>query len=176
LNIGSLGHGRLDLKESAHLADDDFIKWTRRVAPRAGDVLFSYETRLGEAALMPPGIKACLGRRMALLRARVGHVDPVVLLHAYLDRRFQRTIEERKVHGATVDRIPLSELSSWPMVIPVGDMADRSESRLNALHGLINSNDRATEVLVQMRDALLPKLMSGEIRVRDAEKLVEDAT
>lgn len=30
--------------------------------------------------------------------------------------------------------------------------------------------------LRQLRDALLPKLMSGELRVRDAEKVVEDAT
>jgi type I restriction enzyme S subunit len=28
----------------------------------------------------------------------------------------------------------------------------------------------------EMRDTLLPKLMSGEIRVRDAEKVVEDVT
>ena len=30
-----------------------------------------------------------------------------------------------------------------------------------------------TDYLVELRDALLPKLMSGEIRVRDAEKLAE---
>jgi type I restriction enzyme S subunit len=30
--------------------------------------------------------------------------------------------------------------------------------------------------LIQLRDTLLPKLMSGEIRVRDAEKVVEDVT
>lgn len=29
-------------------------------------------------------------------------------------------------------------------------------------------------LLVELRDTLLPKLMSGEIRVRDAEKVVED--
>jgi type I restriction enzyme S subunit len=30
--------------------------------------------------------------------------------------------------------------------------------------------------LAQLRDTLLPELMSGEIRVRDAEKAVEEAT
>lgn len=33
-----------------------------------------------------------------------------------------------------------------------------------------------SRVLAEVRDALLPKLMSGEIRVRDAEKIVEDVT
>lgn len=32
-----------------------------------------------------------------------------------------------------------------------------------------------SRVLVELRDALLPKLMSGQIRVKDAEKVVEDA-
>lgn len=36
------------------------------------------------------------------------------------------------------------------------------------------SNESAS--LAKMRDALLPKLMSGEIRVRDAERVVEDVT
>ena len=33
-----------------------------------------------------------------------------------------------------------------------------------------------SRTLAQLRDTLLPKLMSGEIRVRDAEKVVEDVT
>ena len=70
LSISSLRNGRLVLEESAHLAEPDFEQWTRRVTPTTGDVLFSYETRLGEAALMPTGIRACLGRRMALMRPR----------------------------------------------------------------------------------------------------------
>ena len=59
LSISSLENGQLDLSKSAHISDEQFEKWTRRVTPREGDVLFSYETRLGEAALMPGGIKEC---------------------------------------------------------------------------------------------------------------------
>lgn len=35
---------------------------------------------------------------------------------------------------------------------------------------------KQNETLAALRDTLLPKLMSGEIRVRDAEKVVEEAT
>ena len=64
LSISSLQNGRLVLDESAHLSEEDFVRWTRRITPQVGDVLFSYETRLGEAALMPDGVRGCLGRRM----------------------------------------------------------------------------------------------------------------
>jgi type I restriction enzyme S subunit len=60
LSISSLKNGRLDLSESAHLAETDY-SGGRDSHPDGGDVLFSYETRLGDAAIMPEGIRACLG-------------------------------------------------------------------------------------------------------------------
>src|SRR5439155_24512189 len=68
LGIWNLASGRLDLSEVEHLSEADYATWTRRIAPRAGDIVFSYETRLGQAALIPDGLKCCLGRRMGLLR------------------------------------------------------------------------------------------------------------
>lgn len=145
LSISSLNGGRLDLAESAHLSEEDFIKWTRRVIPQEGDVLFSYETRLGEAALMPGGIRACLGRRMGLLRPKIDHVEPRFLLYAYLSPAFQNVIQERKVHGATVDRIPLAELPGWPICIPSLDKQQAIATVLGALDDKIAVNERIAE-------------------------------
>lgn len=110
LSISSLRGGRLVISESAHVSEEDFVRWTRRVAPEAGDVLFSYETRLGEAALMPEDLRACLGRRMGLLRPRRDVIDPRFLLYAYLGPQFQAEIQRRAIRGATVDRIPLNSV------------------------------------------------------------------
>jgi len=175
LSISSLSQGRLTLRESAHLSEENFARWTRRVTPRAGDILFSYETRLGEAALMPAGVHACLGRRMALLRPRQGTIDSRVLLQAYLSSGFQRTIRQRAVHGATVDRIPLTELSKWPISFPERGV-EKLAQILTALDDRASANDRENEVLAELRDVLLSKLLSGQIRVRDAERVVEEAT
>jgi type I restriction enzyme S subunit len=38
-----------------------------------------------------------------------------------------------------------------------------------------DANNAESTTLGRLRDLLLPKLMSGEIRIRDAEKLVETA-
>jgi len=173
LSISSLNGGRLELGESAHLSEDDFEKWTRRVTPKVGDVLFSYETRLGEAALMPVGIRACLGRRMALLRPH--GVGSVTLLQAFLNPSFQETIRQYSVHGATVDRIPLSEFPSWNINLPAKKTC-QLENTLGHLNEIAESRESENGVLAELRDTLLPKLMSGEIRVRDAEKVVEDVT
>lgn len=175
LSISSLRDGLLDLGESAHLSEEDFPRWTKRVQPQAGDVLFSYETRLGDAALMLPSIRASLGRRMALLRSKDIRVSGALLLHAYLSREFQDEIKKRTIHGATVDRIPIKELPRWPIPLPPRENLAQLSAALNSLHDCASQLACESRTLVALRDTLLPQLMSGKLRVRDAERVVEDA-
>jgi hypothetical protein len=55
LGISSLENGKIDISKSDRLSEEDFIKWTKRITPSEGDIVFSYETRLGEVALIPSG-------------------------------------------------------------------------------------------------------------------------
>ena len=43
-NITEDGH--LDLSGVRHIAEEDFSHWTKRVEPRPGDIVFSYEATL----------------------------------------------------------------------------------------------------------------------------------
>ncbi|MFF1509292.1 restriction endonuclease subunit S [Streptomyces sp. NPDC058326] len=154
LSISSLEKGRLNLQESAHVSEEDFEKWTRRVTPQQDDVLFSYETRLGEAALMPGGIRACLGRRMGILRPKRNVVDPRFLLYSYLGPEFQGTIAARAVHGATVDRIPLVNLPEWPLRVPALGEQRAIVSVLAALDDKIAVNEDTARVCRELARAL----------------------
>jgi len=158
LSISSLQRGRLVLDESAHISDEDFVKWTRRVEPRADDVLFSYETRLGEAALMPTGLRACLGRRMGLLRPKLLEVNPRFLLYAYLGPEFQATVRQRAVQGATVDRIPLNQMSSWPVRVPDRRCQDSIASVLGALDDKIDLTRSINVSLGRILQAVIARL------------------
>ena len=154
LSISSLENGRLDLSKSARLSEADFVKWTKRVTPQKGDLLFSYETRLGEAALMPDGIRACLGRRMGLLRPREDKVIPEYLLYAYMSPAFQQTIVANTITGATVDRIALNEMPSFDIRIPGIDEQKKVASVLRALDAKIDCNNRINAELEAMAKTL----------------------
>ncbi|MCP9945111.1 restriction endonuclease subunit S [Streptomyces somaliensis] len=174
LSISSLKNGYLDLSESAHLSEEDFPRWTRRVQPQAGDVLFSYETRLGDAALMPPGVRGSLGRRMALLRSKSANVSGALLLHAYLSPPFQEEIKRRTVYGATVDRLPLKEMPGWRISLPAAGERERLSAKLDALHASVTQTANENRTLAELRDTLLPQLLSGKLRVKDAVRTVEE--
>lgn len=154
LSISSLESGRFDLSKSAHLSEDDFKKWTKRVTPQKDDLLFSYETRLGEAALMPDGVRACLGRRMGLLRPRLDKVIPEYLLYAYLSPIFQQTIVANTITGATVDRIALSEMPDFPIRIPELAEQRKVADLLKNIDAKIDCNKRINAELEAMAKAL----------------------
>jgi len=154
LSISSLDSGKLDLEKSAHLSEEQFIKWTKRVTPEEGDILFSYETRLGEAALMPSGVKACLGRRMGLLRPDRAKVIPEYLLYAYLGPEFQQEIKKRTIHGATVDRIALKELPDFNIRVPDVFEQKKIVQILKSIDQKIQLNRQTNQTLEQMAQAL----------------------
>jgi type I restriction enzyme S subunit len=153
LGIVCLDNGRLDLTKAEHLTETDFSRWTRRVTPIAGDVVFSYETRIGEAGRIPPGFRGCLGRRMGLLRPKP-NVDPSFLLYAYLAPEFQETLRSRTIHGSTVDRIPLVQLGDFPIRVPPVAEQRVIGSVLAVLDEKIELNRRMSQTLESMARAL----------------------
>jgi type I restriction enzyme S subunit len=150
LNISSLSAGRLDLTQSDHVSPSDFAQWTRRVTPTENDLLFSYETRLGEAALMPAQVKACLGRRMALLRPDERVVDPKFLLYYYLSPDFQQLIEQHTIPGATVNRIGLSTMGTWPVSLPSLPDQQAIAEVLGAVDDKIAANTKVISLVDQV--------------------------
>jgi type I restriction enzyme S subunit len=155
LGISSLNSGRIDLERSDHISEEDFAQWTRRVVPTKGDIVFSYETRLGEAGLIPEGLRCCLGRRMGLLRIKdKTRVDPKFLLYNYLGPAYQALISERTVFGSTVERIPLKDVHGFPMCVP--PIADQQAIAhiLGTLDEKIELNRKTNETLEAMARAV----------------------
>lgn len=154
LSISSIENGRLNLEKSSFISEDDFIKWTRRVTPRAGDVVFSYETKIGEASIIPEGLRCCLGRRMGLLRAKQDKVLPQYLLYAYLSPAFQDVIREKTIHGSTTDRISIKEMPSFEIQLPDIYTQKKVIRVLNSIDLKLSNNAEINQTLEQMAQAL----------------------
>ena len=150
LGIQALKDGRLDLRDTRHVTEEDFARWTKRIEPRPDDLVFSYETRLGEAALIPPGLRCCLGRRMGLLRLKPGvPVIPRMLLLAYLGPQFQAVLRLNAVHGSTVDRLPIIRFPDFQISLPGLREQRAIVSVIGALDDMIESNQRLAWTLRQ---------------------------
>jgi type I restriction enzyme S subunit len=114
----------------------------------------------------------CIGRGVAAVQSK--HGTPCVLFHELSAARdiWLPFESEGTVFGA-INKQQLADISIKAL--------DPESARV--LDGFIEPLDQRVAVacdenmtLAALRDALLPKLMSGAIRVRDAEKVVEDVT
>lgn len=103
---------------------------------------------------MPDGIKACLGRRMGLLRPHADKVIPEYLLYAYLSPAFQQTIVANTVTGATVDRIALNEMPDFGIRIPGIEEQKKVAGLLKNIDAKIDCNNRINTELEAMAKTL----------------------
>lgn len=154
LGISSLNAGRLDLTNIRHLSEKDFITWTKRVQPEAGDIVFSYETKIGEAAIIPEGLRCCLGRRMGLVRLNRAKCNPRYFLYQYLSPQFQQFLASRTVYGATVNRLLLKDFPSFEFPLPPLSEQCEIAAILGALDDKIELNRKTATTLEEMARAL----------------------
>lgn len=146
--------GRLDLSEIRHIAEDDYPKWTRRVEPRPGDLVFTYEATLNRYAIIPDGFRGCLGRRMALIRPDSRKVDVRFLLYYFFTDAWRAVIKRNMLTGATVDRIPLTTFPHFPVSAPPLALQQRIAGVLSAYDELMENSQRRIRTLESMARAL----------------------
>jgi len=60
-------------------------------------------------------------------------------------------------------------------ILPTTPAIDLFRDFIQATINKLQENRKESDTLMSLRDTLLPKLISGELRVPDAEKLLEDA-
>lgn len=77
--------------------------------------------------------------------------------------------------GTTVSHLNKADLEQIRVTIPVPAALCKFDRMAEPLREMIVASHQENRTLADLRDTLLPKLMSGELRVRDAERLVEDA-
>lgn len=151
LGIGNITEdGHLELGNVRHISEDRFPEWTKRVTPRAGDIVFTYEATLNRYAIIPPGFRGCLGRRLALIRPNANRVDTRFLHYSFFSRDWRDTIKANILAGATVDRIPLTRFPDFPISLPPLPTQRRIASVLSAYDDLIENNTRRIAILEEM--------------------------
>ena len=105
--------GKIDPKEFSYLSNEDFVKWTKRVTPQFGDIVFSYEATLGRYALIPKDFCGCLGRRLAVIRNVSPEINTKWLYYYFLSPEWTQFIKSKIIKGSTVDRISIEDFPSY---------------------------------------------------------------
>ena len=100
------------------------------------------------------------------------HIAPSLLLLALLDAQADLLLKvESSGHGT--GKLPSEILLAHPIIMPALDAQHRLSTTFDTLLDRIALTRQESRTLAELRDLLLPKLLSGELRIREAEKAVE---
>lgn len=112
-----------------------------------------------------------------LLNQRVCVVKPVVGSRAFALKLLEAPLAhiESFKSGTTVSHLNKADLEQVRVVLPGARAITAFDRSAEPLRSTIVGLHHENRALADLRDALLPKLLSGELRVRDAETLVGEA-
>jgi type I restriction enzyme S subunit len=148
---------------------------TRRVyctAPtrmaRAGDTLISVRAPVGDINMASED--CAIGRGVAAGRHKTGSRSYSFQFMRGLHEVFARFEAEGTVFGS----IGKKDFHAIPCVTPPRDVVLGFETMLSPVDSRIELTDKESRTLANLRDTLLPKLTSGELRVKCADRFLAE--
>jgi type I restriction enzyme, S subunit len=124
-----------------------------------GTILLSTGAPIGYSALS--AIPVALGTRVAAIKPRNGTGTQYLLQWAASNTGALRDA----ANGTTFPQLLLSTLRAFPLVVPPRELLSKFDEVLSPIQNRLVASGRESSTLARTRDALLPKLLSGEIRV-----------
>ncbi|EOT29209.1 restriction endonuclease subunit S [Enterococcus saccharolyticus] len=164
LNVRNINKGHIDVTDVKYISKEDFENVHKSWVPEENDVLIS---RIGTLGLV------------AVIRKR----DlPIAVHYNFINFKtkdvsfqfFYFTLKsdffQSQYHGikkaSVQEYVTLDEVKKLKLVFPTNrEIFKNFEKKFIDMYELINNKQEETESLIKIRDSLLPKLMSGEIRV-----------
>ena len=135
-------------------------KWTtvdKRVA-ETGDILFSVRAPVGRINVAPD--RLVVGRGLSAIRAVDGQQN---FLHLQLTDRF--SVEDSIGGGTIFNAVTKKDVESIALLKPSRPVKAEFETAAEPIAELIKNLHQQVVILREIRDILLPRVMSGEIDV-----------
>ena len=135
---------------------------------RYGDALVSVRAPVGDVNMAES--VCCVGRGVAAVRHKTSSRSYTYYAMRSLKSYFERFESEGTVFGA----VNKQGFLTIPFLLPPPALVKTFESLIFPLDQRIEVQEKQSRTLAAIRDALLPKLLSGEVRVGQSEEIVED--
>ncbi len=131
---------------------------------------------IGYAAIVPHefGEFGLFSHHLYRLRVRPGScLTPVFICHL-LNSPQMHDIVSGYANGTTVNMLPIDGVQKPRFAIPSRASVEVFDRLAGQAHARQEEMVRESRTLAAMRDALLPKLISGQIRLKDAERFLKE--
>jgi len=152
------------LKDKFDFIDNETNDLLGRSKLENSDILYSIAGTIGRLAMVNEDIlPANVNQALAILRVDKSAINPYFVKYCLMDKDIIFELHSKIVH-AVQPNLSLGEISNTLIPYPPKDILDSFSNQIEPIEEKIIQNTQQIQTLENLRDTLLPKLLSGEVR------------
>ncbi len=167
LSVKDMQHNGFDYSSCKKISEEEYKKMKANdCVPLKNDILVAKDgSYLKEIFMCLEEKKQAILSSIAIFRCNSNVVYPEILLQILRLPKIRKDVGDNYVSGTALPRIVLKDFKKYRFVLAPIEVQDKIIETFRTINAQIYKNEDESRRLAQLRDLLLPKLMSGEIKV-----------
>ncbi|EOB3482364.1 restriction endonuclease subunit S [Enterococcus faecium] len=161
--------GMINYKNLEEIPEDVHEKQLKRSALKKGDIILSIAGTIGRVNIISSETELNTNQAVSFIRLNEERFQYYYL--QLLKSKYYQQILQKKIVQAVQANLSLSEIKKMKIVVPPKEVISSFTIVIDNLYSNIISTDREKNNLEELRDLLLPKLLSGEIELPEDEEV-----
>jgi len=166
--------GNFDLDNASFISESEYVQRISRLEPQPRDLIFTREAPVGQAFIVPEGMRVCLGQRTMLIRCDETFLNPNYLLENLYSQDIQMCFD-RMVGGTTNPHLNVADVRCLPIKQPNLQEQINIVVTLTKIRLSLATTQRYKDQLQAVKTGLMQDLLTGKIRVTELLKEREAA-
>lgn len=161
IRTSEMKNGKIIWGKMKYLDYENYLLRTKRLVPKAGDIVYAREGTYGEAVLLPDGFDFALGQRTMLFRINSKKCDNHFIWY-FINSDFVYQQAKRKNMGSTVGHVNVADVKKFKILLPPFELQKKFNDFLritNKLYDSISINLHSDNLF----QTLLQKAFKGEL-------------
>lgn len=167
-------HGTLLDDSEFNFVTPEHAEQLKRANVQRGDVVFTHAGNIGQVALIPETSRYdryVISQRQFYLRCNLDVMSPLVIVLYFKTPQGQhRLLANTSSTGVPSISQPVSYLRQLKIVTAPQEVTRAFDSIVGSFYHVVAQSQHQSRTLAALRDTLLPKLTSGELRVHDTQR------
>jgi len=138
-----------------------------------GDILFGKLRPYFHKVIIAPFEGVC-STDILVCRSKQSTYYGIITMHLFSIKLVEYA--NRLSNGAKMPRVNWKDIAAYTISIPPSSIAKEYSKVVIPLFERMMANVHTTKTLESLRDTLLPRLISGQLRIPEAEALIEEAS
>lgn len=162
VRTSNLGYGVWNWNDRRYVAELEYKERTQRSELIEGDIVLSREGTIGVAAIIPQGLRLCLGQRLVQVRPNPEIIDSAFLLQVLLQELAPENIGN-EMAGSTSKHFNVGQLRALPILVPPLPLQNQFAARVAEIRAMEKEQAESKRRLDALFQAMLHRAFEGEI-------------